>query len=204
MNKHHATRQKLLDTALELIWTSSYGNVTVDDICQAGKISKSSFYHFFKSKSELALAAYQEHWQQAYPEYNRVFSTLVSPRDRIANYCAFIKQDMQQWVEKTGKFPGCPYSLLGMELSTIDETIRAEVQVMFGRIVRYWQQTILDAQREGSAPASLDPKRTAENVYAYILGLLLQAKVQNNPGLLDQMEPTILALLCMQPALANR
>jgi TetR/AcrR family transcriptional repressor of nem operon len=91
-----------------------------------------------------------------------------------------------------------------MELSTIDETIRAEVQVMFSRIVRYWEQTILDAQREGSAPASLDPKQTAENVYAYILGLLLQAKVQNNPALLDQMEPTLLAMLGMQPALVTR
>ena len=195
MNKHHATRQKLLDTALELIWTSSYGNVTVDDICKAGGISKSSFYHFFKSKSDLALAAYREHWEQAFPEYNRVFSILVAPLDRLANYCAFIKQDMQRWIDRTGKFPGCPYSLIGMELSTIDETVREEVQIMFSRIVRYLEQTIRDAQREGAIDSQLDPKQTAEDIYSYILGLLLQAKVQNNAALLNRMESTILAML---------
>ena len=31
----HDTKQTLIDTALELIWKSSYGSVSVDDICKA-------------------------------------------------------------------------------------------------------------------------------------------------------------------------
>ncbi len=195
MNKRHATRQKLLDTALDLIWSSSYGNVTVDDICKAGGISKSSFYHFFNGKSDLALAAYQEHWEHAYPDFNRVFSALVPPLDRLANYCAFIKQGMQAWTDRTGKCPGCPYSLIGMELSTIDEDIRQQVQTMFGRMTRFIEQALRDAQHDGLIERSLNPHQTAEDLYAYILGLLLQAKVQNNPALLDRMEPMLMTMI---------
>jgi TetR/AcrR family transcriptional regulator, transcriptional repressor for nem operon len=196
MDKHHTTRQKLLDTAINLIWSSSYGNVTVDDICKAGGISKSSFYHFFKSKSELAVAAYQSHWEKAAADYNCIFSTLVAPLDRLRNYCAYVEHNMQQEIEKTGKMPGCPYSLVGAELSLVDETMRQQVQKMFGGIVRFIEQALRDAQHEGSIDPSLDPHTMAEDLYSFILGLLLQAKVRNDANLLHRLEPTIMAMIC--------
>jgi Bacterial regulatory proteins, tetR family len=47
-------RQALIDAAFELIWTNSYGAVSVDDICRAAGARKGSFYHFFRSKVDLA------------------------------------------------------------------------------------------------------------------------------------------------------
>ncbi|MBW4552427.1 MAG: TetR/AcrR family transcriptional regulator [Aphanocapsa sp. GSE-SYN-MK-11-07L] len=195
MNKCHATRQKLLDTALELIWSSSYGNVTVDDICKAGGISKSSFYHFFKGKSGLALAVYREQWEQSFPNYNRIFSAMVAPLARLSNFCAYIRAGIEESTERLGKCPGCPYSLIGMELSTIDEEIRLQVQTAFGRMVRYLEQTLRDAQHEGLIDPTLDPHQTAEDLYAYILGVLLQAKVQNDVTVLDRIEPRLMAMI---------
>jgi TetR/AcrR family transcriptional regulator, transcriptional repressor for nem operon len=195
MDKQPTTRQKLLDTALNLIWSSSYGNVTVDDICKAGGISKSSFYHFFKSKSELAVAAYQSHWENAAADYNRIFSTLVAPLDRLRNYCAYVEHNMEQGIEKTGKMPGCPYSLVGAELSLVDETMRQQVQKMFGGVVRFIEQALRDAQHEGSIDPSFDPHTMAEDLYSFILGLLLQAKVRNDVKLLHRLEPTIMAMI---------
>ena len=45
------TKQRLLDTAIELIWEQSYGAVSVDHICERAGAQKGSFYHFFQSKS---------------------------------------------------------------------------------------------------------------------------------------------------------
>jgi TetR/AcrR family transcriptional repressor of nem operon len=195
MDKQHTTRQKLLDTALNLIWSSSYGNVTVDDICKAGGISKSSFYHFFKSKSELAVTAYQSHWEKSASDYNRIFSALVLPLDRLRNYCTYVEHNMQQGIENIGKMPGCPYSLVGAELSLIDETMRQQVETMFGGIVRFIEQALRDAQYEGSIDPSIDPQTMAEDLYSFILGLLLQAKVRNDANLLHRLEPTIMAMI---------
>jgi TetR/AcrR family transcriptional repressor of nem operon len=195
MNKQHATRQKLLDTALELIWASSYGNVTVDDICKAGNISKSSFYHFFKNKSELAVAAYQAHWEKIAPEYNRMFSALIPPLERLANFCAYVEKGMRSIADETGKVPGCPYMLAGAELSLIDEDMRLQIQRLFGRITRYIEQALRDAKHEGLIDSSIDPGTMAEDLYAFALGLQLQAKVRNNLELLKRLESTMMMMV---------
>jgi TetR/AcrR family transcriptional repressor of nem operon len=50
-------RSKLLDAALQVIRQKGYEAATVDDICDAARLSKGSFFHHFASKEELALAA---------------------------------------------------------------------------------------------------------------------------------------------------
>jgi len=52
-----AARQKLLDAALTLIRTKGYEATTVDDICQGAAVAKGAFFHHFKSKEALAIAA---------------------------------------------------------------------------------------------------------------------------------------------------
>src|ERR1700751_2897723 len=56
------SKLKLLRTAHELISQQSYGSVGVDQICEQSGVKKGSFYHFFRSKSELTVAAYEYHW----------------------------------------------------------------------------------------------------------------------------------------------
>src|SRR5277367_1687751 len=87
MGRTSNARERLLQVAFELIWQQSYGSVSVDDICDRAKVKKGSFYYFFPSKSDLAVAAYEEHWQQKRPVYDQTFSSQVPPLERIENYC---------------------------------------------------------------------------------------------------------------------
>ena len=57
----HESKTKLLDAALQVIRAKGYASTTVDDICRQASVTKGSFFHHFKSKDELALAAV-EHW----------------------------------------------------------------------------------------------------------------------------------------------
>lgn len=68
------TRQKLIDTALELMWTNSYGTVSVDDICKAADVKKGSFYHFFPSKVDLSIAAMEQSHHELEETYDKIFS----------------------------------------------------------------------------------------------------------------------------------
>jgi TetR/AcrR family transcriptional repressor of nem operon len=63
------TKQKLIDTALELILKSSYGSVSVHDICKAADVKKGRFYDFFPSKVDLAIAAMEESYKSLKPLY---------------------------------------------------------------------------------------------------------------------------------------
>jgi TetR/AcrR family transcriptional repressor of nem operon len=53
----HESRTKLLDAALKVVRTKGYSATRIEDICAAAGLTKGSFFHHFKSKDELALAA---------------------------------------------------------------------------------------------------------------------------------------------------
>jgi TetR/AcrR family transcriptional regulator, transcriptional repressor for nem operon len=55
------SRKKLLDAALHVIRAKGFEATTVDDICESAGLSKGSFFHQFKSKEDLAIAA-ADYW----------------------------------------------------------------------------------------------------------------------------------------------
>ena len=49
------TRTKLVDSAMRLIGSRGYENVTVDDIVEDSGVAKGTFYNYFKKKSDILL-----------------------------------------------------------------------------------------------------------------------------------------------------
>jgi TetR/AcrR family transcriptional repressor of nem operon len=54
-------RTRILNAAVKLIRTKGYNATTVDDLCAEAGVTKGSFFHHFKSKDELGVAA-AKHW----------------------------------------------------------------------------------------------------------------------------------------------
>lgn len=61
MPKAQAAKEKLLNAALSLIREKGFSAMTVDDLCARAGVTKGAFFHYFKSKNELGVAA-AEHW----------------------------------------------------------------------------------------------------------------------------------------------
>lgn len=51
--KGNKTKELVLETALELISSKGYQNVTIDEICANCNVTKGAFYHHFKSKESM-------------------------------------------------------------------------------------------------------------------------------------------------------
>ena len=186
MKQESETRRKILETALELIWESIYGSVSVDDICTKAGVNKGSFYYAFKSKSDLALAAYERHWETRRPALDQIFSAQIPPLERLAKYCQSVIDDQTEMYRRTGKVLGCPFCALGSELSTQDENIRKKVELMGGRLVKYFESLIRDLATEGLIE-SRDHAELARELSSYIMGVVMQAKFENNPKSLDRL-----------------
>ncbi|GGS90988.1 hypothetical protein GCM10010222_35790 [Streptomyces tanashiensis] len=56
------TRQALIDTALELFGTQGFDGVTLDALCDAAEVSKRTFFRYFDSKEDVAMAPAQDVW----------------------------------------------------------------------------------------------------------------------------------------------
>jgi len=191
MKKMSETKEKLLQVGFDLIWDSSYGSVSVDDICKRAGINKGSFYHFFPSKADLVVAAYEEHWKEKRPEMDRIFSPLVPPLERIHNFCEHIYKVQKEKAGQYGHVCGCPYASVGSEIATLDEKIRAKSEQLMNSGRKYVESTIADAIREGSVTVK-DPVAAAQRLNTYLLGILLEARVQNDLKVLEGMESTIM------------
>lgn len=50
-------RDRLLDAALTILRTRGYAATTVDEICNAAGVTKGAFFHHFRSKEDLGVAA---------------------------------------------------------------------------------------------------------------------------------------------------
>jgi TetR/AcrR family transcriptional repressor of nem operon len=51
------TKRQLVDAAVTLMRIKGYNATTVDDICAAASVTKGAFFHYFKSKEDIAKAA---------------------------------------------------------------------------------------------------------------------------------------------------
>ena len=181
------SKLRLLQTAHQLIWRQSYGSVGVDQICEQSHVKKGSFYHFFRSKSELTVAAYEFYWEQVRLVLDRIFSPQAPPLKRLEAYFAHIRRNQTEHFEKNGRVLGCPFVSLGSELSTQDEAIRLMAQQISTRKCAYLESSLRDAIDAGDIPTE-DPKFLAQELHFYLVGLIQEAKISNNPGVLDHME----------------
>ena len=171
-------KEKLMSAARDLIWERSYGATSVDEICARADVRKGSFYHFFKSKSDLEIAALEADWQAKRPVYNEIFSSTVPPLERLANFFDVACDGQAALQQERGRVLGCPFCCVGTEICTSEEGIRDKVQEITGRLAKYFESAIRDAHAEGLIDAP-NAQAKAKQIYAYFQGTLAQARIDN-------------------------
>jgi TetR/AcrR family transcriptional repressor of nem operon len=194
MKKMSETKEKLLQVGFDLIWDSSYGSVSVDDICKRAGINKGSFYHFFPSKADLVVEAYEEAWKEKRPKLDSIFSPQVPPLVRIRDWCQFMYEVQKDKAEQYGHVCGCPFASVGSEIATFDEKIRIKSEQLMNSSRKYVENAIADAVREGSVTVK-DPVSASHTVHSLVLGKQVEARVQNDLKVLEGMESTVLDFL---------
>ena len=197
MGRTSDANERLMDAALDLIWEESYGAVTIDDICKRADVKKGSFYYFFNSKSELAIAALERMWnEESKPKMDSLFSPSVEPLARIAGYLAHMAEFQTEIHAKHGKVLGCPVSSVGSETCACSEesAVGNKMREMFLRKRCYYESAIRDAIAQGSIEPG-DPVAKAVALNGLIEGTLTQARILNDPAVLKTLPDLALRIL---------
>jgi TetR/AcrR family transcriptional regulator, transcriptional repressor for nem operon len=89
-HRKQSAKAKILDAALTVIRAKGYAATTVDDLCAAGGVTKGAFFHHFKSKDDLAIAA-ADHWSETTGELFAAapYHAHPDPLDRVLGYIDF-------------------------------------------------------------------------------------------------------------------
>lgn len=176
---------KLMEVIVELIWTGSYGSTTIDDICVKAGVKRGSFYYFFDSKADLAVAAIDQEWQRHKPELDAIFSPTVPPLERLKRYCEYGYKLQAEWKEKCGHVLGCALFTLGCEVSTQEPQLTKKVQEILDQKRKYLESAIRDADAAGLIRVP-DAAGKARTLFTYYEGQLTEARIQNNLDVLRE------------------
>jgi TetR/AcrR family transcriptional repressor of nem operon len=184
MGRTSDAKERLTAAALDLMWDEGYSAVTIDEICARAGVNKGSFYYFFKSKAELAVAGLEKLWTDEWrPRLDREFSSSAEPLERINNYLAGIYGRQAESAKARGKVLGCPIGSVGTEVSTQEHDVSAKVREIFALKHRYFESAIRDGIADGSMEPG-DPARKAQTLLFLIHGALTEARIMNNLELL--------------------
>ena len=189
------TKEKILASALDLIYARSYADVGVQEVCEHAGVKKGSFYHFFPSKRDLTLAALDRQWDIVQKNiFEPSFSSTRSPLKRIERCFVLLGGFQAQIKARTGHVYGCPFGNLATELSTHDEAIRKKIDRIFQAMESYFEDALRQAIADGEVAAQ-DTRAGAQTIMAYLEGTNMLAKTRNDPGLIKQLGQAVVRLL---------
>jgi TetR/AcrR family transcriptional repressor of nem operon len=199
MGRPSDARERLLTAAREVIYANSYEGTSVDDLCAAAHVTKSSFYHFFSSKQDLLFATMERQWETIQENVLKpAFAADLPPHERILRFFDIQMERQQALKERTGHMRGCPLGNLTLEMSTRNEDIRSQAAHFFDEWVNYVERVLQEAKDQGLVPSTLDTALTAQALLAYFEGVILLAKGHNDPGMMATLRNGALALMQYQ------
>lgn len=188
------TRTRIVSTARELFHGNSYSDVGIKEICDSARVQKGSFYHFFRSKRDLALAVIDDmadDWAHGFVA--EAFDSELPPMERLDYMvdAAYYWQKAAKDIE--GRMPGCLFGNLALEISTRDDVLRAKLNAVFDKAAVQFRQALEQAVSRGDL-RPLDTEATATAMLAYLEGVILLAKTQNDPEVVRRLGPAIKTL----------
>ncbi len=199
MGRNSNARQLLLNAASDLLWEKSYHSVTVDEVCARAGARKGSLYHFFDSKSALAVAALQHLWDTvAEPAYEESFSPSNPPLVRITCFLDWLERSQREQHRRLGKVLGWPFFNLGCELGDREPVLAGKLCAIESAELRHFESAIREAiTREAIEPCS--PRAEALSLRAAMHGILARARLLNDPDELSALTALPIMVLRLKP-----
>lgn len=179
------TRERLLETALELIWQSNYSSVGVNEICKKAGVTKGAFYHHFSSKASLFCEATSYYWQVIKKDLDSIFSPVNTPLEQLENLIQFLFNSKLS----DDSVRGCPFFNAGAQIGTDDEKVLEALKNLSQTAITYNMALIKSLNAGGYLERVSDVQQQARLMYHYIHGVMSYAYVQPDVSLVKKDMP---------------
>ncbi len=175
----HPSKTKLLDAALQVIRAKGYSATRIEDVCAAAGVTKGSFFHHFKSKEDLALAA-ADYWSSTTAELfaGAPYHDHADPLDRVLSYVEFRKSLLQGTVEEFT----CLVGTMVQEAFATDPAIRDACDASISGHAATLEDDIAAAMTLYGVKADWTAKSLALHTQAVLQGAFILAKAKGGPA----------------------
>ena len=171
-------KDDIVQVGLDLVLSRGFNATGVEAIQKQANVPKGSFYNFFSSKEEFALAIIDkfvaDRVEVLYPIYRDVS---LPPLERVKKsfetlIATFAGADCSK---------GCLIGNLGQEMADQFENVRQRLEKSLQEWTRALSELLFQAQKEKTIPPDLNTDMLAENLISSFQGALLRSKVKKSP-----------------------
>ena len=174
---------KILEAALSLFRTKGYAATSVDDLCRQAGVTKGAFFHHFRSKEELAVAAAQ-YWSETTSAFfaSAPYHRHADPRDRILAYLDFRRAIMD------GDLPEvtCLAGTMVQECYATHPAIREACEASISGHAETLAADIAEAMKAHDSHFDFSAQSLALFTQAVLQGGFILAKAKNSPEIAAQ------------------
>ena len=172
-------RIRLLDTALRVIREKGYHATSVDDLCTAAGVTKGAFFHYFKSKEDLAVAA-AAHWTEVTGALfaGAPYHTPENPLDRVLAYLDFRSALIRG---TTAEFT-CLVGTMAQETFLSSPAIRDACFASIAGHAQTLEADLAEAIAAHRVPAEITARSLALHTQSVLQGAFILAKASNDPS----------------------
>lgn len=174
-------RERLLTSGLEALHKRGFNATGVQDITDAAKVPKGSFYNHFESKDALGVEVVERYAAKGAGRREPLMEGSGPPLTRLRTYF----KALNQLGPATGFSRGCLLGNFGTELSAQSPAIRAALEAAFDDWTKAIAQVIAEAQKAGDVSRDIPAETLANFLLNAWEGAVMRSKVQKNPAALD-------------------
>ena len=168
-------RQKLLDAALSLIREKGYSSTSVDQLCLQAGVTKGAFFHHFKSKDALGVAA-ANHWSKITGAFFETapYHERSDPLDRVLGYLDFRKAILKGEIAEFT----CLVGTMVQEIYDTSPDIRAACEASISGHAAKIEADIGEAMKRYRIRATWSAESLALHTQAVLQGAFILAKAK--------------------------
>jgi TetR/AcrR family transcriptional regulator, transcriptional repressor for nem operon len=173
----HESKTKLLEATLSVVRAKGYAATRIEDVCAEAGLTKGSFFHHFKSKEDLALAAVA-HWDaRSSGEFAAAnYHDRVDPRDRLLAYVDFRKAILTGELAEFTCFAGT----IVQEVYATHPEIRSACERTISGHAKTLEADIREAMRRYDVRGNWSAEGLALHTQSVIQGAFILAKAKGS------------------------
>jgi TetR/AcrR family transcriptional repressor of nem operon len=171
------SRQKLLDAAIALVREKGYAATSVDQVCERAGVTKGAFFHHFKSKDALALAA-AGCWSEGSGALfaSAPYQAHGDPLDRLLGYLKFRQELLARELREITCFAGT----MVQEVYTSHPDLARACEASIDRTVAMIEKDIEAAMKQHRIRARWSAASLALHTQAVLQGAIILAKAKDS------------------------
>ncbi|OGA04464.1 MAG: hypothetical protein A2W68_01115 [Betaproteobacteria bacterium RIFCSPLOWO2_02_64_14] len=192
--------EQALDRALSVFWAKGFEATSLDNLCEATGLGRSSLYAAFGDKRSLYMRALDRYENGA---IGRISATVAGARSPRAGIAAFVERIIEDIVAGPGR-RGCFIGNCAAELERTDRKTAMRVGQSLARVEATFRTALEQAKKEGEIARNADVDALARFLTAGIQGLRLVGKANPERAALQAIARVMLGCLDTPATVASR